>query len=387
MSRIPGAAKGAEKLQPRSLLEFAARPEARSPQARIHHAHSMAPARVAVPPLRFGARFLDAWPFSGRPARVDAHETSYDSMAPATFVLRDVIVHASAGIIRIDHEILTESLWHSTPAEHGYEIADGKILLHRRRPVHLKGTCITILAGAKTNYFHAMIEGAARLAIVPQPMIDQAGCVLLTEGAVAQDFVIDKLGLPPHLRRRTVNDSECLRIDTLIYPWSIHGDCDFHPCINEFYDRIAAGVAPGQGFPSRLYIDRRGTDLRPLVNEAELIAKLAPLGFVPVKPETLAPSDQVRLFRGAEAIVAPHGAGLTNIGYCRPGAILLELFMDAYVNWCFRRLAAARTLRYDCLLGRAIDPWPDPTDNPHALRWHISPDHVAGAIADMLGLV
>jgi capsular polysaccharide biosynthesis protein len=373
-----------EPLQARSLLEFAARPEAQSPQARIHHALSMAPARVNVPALQLGARFFDSWPFSGRPARVDPHETSYDSMAPATFVLREIIVHASAGIIRIDNDVLAESLWHTSPDEHGYHIADGKILLRHRNPVHLKGTCVSILAGAKTNYFHSMIEGAARLAMLSPHLLDQASCVLLTEGAVAQTFVLDHLSLPAHLHRRTVTDSQSLLIDTLIYPWSIHGDCDFHPCIADFYDRIAAGIAAGQGFPRRLYIDRRGTDLRPLLNEDEVIAKLRPLGFVPVRPETFTLADQVRLFRGAEAIVAPHGAGLTNIGYCRPGAILLELFMDAYVNWCFRRLAAVKTLRYDCLLGRSTDPWSVSTADPHALRWHISSDHVAGAIGFML---
>jgi capsular polysaccharide biosynthesis protein len=124
--------------------------------------------------------------------------------------------------------------------------------------------------------------------------------------------------------------------------------------------------------------------LRPLLNEDEVIAKLAFLGFVPVKPETFTPADQLRLFRGAEAIVAPHGAGLTNIGYCRPGTILLELFMDAYVNWCFRRLAALKTLRYDCVLGRSIDSLSADTNNPHRLRWQISPDHVAGAIGYLL---
>jgi capsular polysaccharide biosynthesis protein len=382
MKRGIGADEYARPLEARSLLEFASRPDAQLPQARIHHALSMAPARVTVPPLKLGAGFFETWPYRGRPARVDPHETSYDAMAPATFVLRDVIVHASAGIIRIGNDVLAESLWHTSPDEHGYGVEDGKILLQERTPVQLKGTCISILAGAKTNYFHSMIEGAARLAILPDPMIDQASCVLLTAGAVAQDFVIDRLSLPEHLHRRVVTDSQSFRIDSLIYPWSIHGDCDFHPCIADFYGRIAAGIPEGHGLPRRIYIDRRGTDLRPLLNEDAVIAKLQPLGFVPIKPERIGLPDQVRLFRGAEAIVAPHGAGLTNIGYCRPGAILLELFMDAYVNWCLRRLAAVKTLRYDCLLGRSVDSW---SGDPHTLRWQISPDHVAGAMAYMLG--
>ena len=75
--------------------------------------------------------------------------------------------------------------------------------------------------------------------------------------------------------------------------------------------------------------------MRPLVNEDEVVDALARLGFTPIKPETLSFADQVRLFRGAEAIVAPHGAELTNLGFCRPGCVVLELLMDSYANWCF----------------------------------------------------
>ncbi len=366
-------------LIPRSLLED------RGPHAQIQHVHSMAPARIPVPPLSLGAGFLDTWPINALPTRVDWRETFYDSMAPATFVLRDVIVHSSAGIISIGDAVLTESLWHTDPQAHGYEVSGGGVILSPREITHLKGTYITLLAGARRNYFHAMIEGVARIAMVQPHLLDQARSVLLTQGAVAQDFVLDHLTLPVDLERRAVSDAEALHIETLIYPWSIHGDCDYHPCITDFYRRISDGVAaPDQEMPRRLYIDRRGTALRPLVNEDAVIARLSPAGFVAIRPEDFSPADQLRLFRGAEAIVAPHGAGLTNIGYCRPGTILLELFMDAYVNWCFRRLAAVKMLRYDCLLGRSIDPWSGSTEDPHGLRWRISPDHVAGAIAYML---
>ncbi len=363
----------------RSLLE------AHAPNAQIQHVHSMAPANIPVPPLTLGASFLEAWKINALPARIDWRESFYHSMAPATFILRDVIVHASAGIISIGDEVLVETLWHTDPQAHGYEVCDGKVILTTREITRLEGTHVTLLAGAKNNYFHAMIEGVARIAMLQPHMLEQAQSVLVTQGAVAQDFVLNQLSLPSPLHRRTVNDSTSLRIETLIYPWSIHGDCDYHPCLVDFYQRISDGVsAPDQPMPRRLYIDRRGTSLRPLLNEDEVIAKLAFLGFVPVKPETFTPADQLRLFRGAEAIVAPHGAGLTNIGYCRPGTILLELFMDAYVNWCFRRLAALKTLRYDCVLGRSIDSLSADTNNPHRLRWQISPDHVAGAIGYLL---
>ncbi len=36
-------------------------------------------------------------------------------------------------------------------------------------------------------------------------------------------------------------------------------------------------------------------------------------------------STQIALFRGAELIIAPHGASLANLAFARPGTAVLEL--------------------------------------------------------------
>ena len=136
--------------------------------------------------------------------------------------------------------------------------------------------------------------------------------------------------------------------------------------------------------PNRLYIDRRGTRLRRLGNEDELAAALARMGFVAVRPETMSFADQVRLFRGADMIVAPHGAALTNLGFCRPGTQVIELLMDAYCNWCFRHLAGLMRLRYDCVLGRARPPWRELDLAFHLTPWEISVTHVIAAVAQTM---
>ena len=106
-----GSTESGRKLKAISLLDIAARGLAQSPRpGRVHHIHSMAPARVVVPELVVGARFLGAWTFNGQPSQIDWRETFYNSMAPATSIFRDVVLHSSAGIIRIDDNIIYESL-------------------------------------------------------------------------------------------------------------------------------------------------------------------------------------------------------------------------------------------------------------------------------------
>jgi hypothetical protein len=137
--------------------------------------------------------------------------------------------------------------------------------------------------------------------------------------------------------------------------------------VADFFHAVATNVPPAnRASPRHLYIDRSHSRLRPLVNERDLVAPLAAMGFAIVRPETMSVADQVRLFRGAETIVAPHGAALTNLAYC---------------NWCFRNLAGLMQLRYDCVLGRARKPWRDLDLAFHLTPWEISVNHVIAAVA------
>ena len=58
--------------------------------------------------------------------------------------------------------------------------------------------------------------------------------------------------------------------------------------------------------------------------------------------------------------------------------------MDSYANWLFRRLAALRSLRYDCVLGRTTGGLAGRADDAHQLTWHVSAQHVAAAAHQML---
>jgi capsular polysaccharide biosynthesis protein len=148
-----------------------------------------------------------------------------------------------------------------------------------------------------------------------------------------------------------------------------------------FFRAIAANVGkPARPTPTRIYVDRTGSRLRPLINEQELVAALSGIGFIVVRPETMSMADQVRLFRGAHTIVAPHGAGLTNLGFCRPGPRVLELLPDSYCNWCYRNLAGLMELHYDCILGRSRKPWPDLDLSFHRTPWQVSVNHVVAAV-------
>lgn len=96
----------------------------------------------------------------------------------------------------------------------------------------------------------------------------------------------------------------------------------------------------------RLYLTRAGASQRQILNEDELLTSLLPLGFQKLDLATLPVKEQARLFAEAEIVVAPHGAGLTNLAFCQPGTQVVELFPDTYQNPCYERLSQMLHLDY-----------------------------------------
>lgn len=78
--------------------------------------------------------------------------------------------------------------------------------------------------------------------------------------------------------------------------------------------------------PRRIFITRDDSRFRQVRNEDELLAALAPLGFARVRLSDLAWPEQVRLFRDLEAVVAAHGAGMTNLMFSTKQPLVVELF-------------------------------------------------------------
>jgi Glycosyltransferase 61 len=100
-------------------------------------------------------------------------------------------------------------------------------------------------------------------------------------------------------------------------------------------------------FSSRIYISRPKTVGRNVTNEDEVLAALAPLGFVAYTMENLSFADQVRLFSQAEMVVAPHGAGLANIVFSQDLNVI-ELF-SFYGTPAYFLIAKVLGFRYGCL--------------------------------------
>lgn len=400
-------------LRPVPVEALAARHPAPGPCLR--HVHSLGPARIGLPPMEAGAELLRRWRLREFPEQGSFLWQEYHSYAPPLFVLHDALVYGDGGIIALGDRVIAETLARTSPAQDGYERLAKEIAFPAGRARHLAGAHVSLLGGQAGCYAHAMLDCLARVALLPANYVAETRSALLPARLGVPRDTWRLLDLPPSISPQPVARGEWLHVETLILPLSMMGDCAPHPALRDFYRQVSARVSQGGATPRRLLILRGAQARRRLLNEAELARLLAPLGFVPVMPERYALEDQIRLFRGAEAIVAAHGGALANIGFCRPGTKIFELQMDAFVNWQFRHLAAICGLDYDCLPGRAVPPWPPlpgqagvassppglPGPGSPALGapafgapapaldqacWQVSPQHVAGAVARALPL-
>jgi len=121
------------------------------------------------------------------------------------------------------------------------------------------------------------------------------------------------------------------------------------------YGAFLAGL---DGPPRRrkLYVSRGDATGRRVLNEAELEAALALLGYEPVSLSGLPAPRQIALFAGASHIVALHGAGLANIVFADPAATLVEIFPASYGTAAYYVLAAGLGMTYASYISDRITP-------------------------------
>lgn len=97
--------------------------------------------------------------------------------------------------------------------------------------------------------------------------------------------------------------------------------------------KITERLGMPQNPSSRIFLSRRSSTWRRLVNEKEIIEDLQKLGFKTVYAEDYPFLEQVKLFREAEFIVAPNGSALNNLIFSSPNVKLLMVGQKKLFNW------------------------------------------------------
>ncbi len=97
---------------------------------------------------------------------------------------------------------------------------------------------------------------------------------------------------------------------------------------------------------SKIYISRKNAGTRRVINEDAVETFLMKYGFKTLFLEQMTVLEQLTEFANATDVIAPHGAGLTNLIYAQEGTRVLEFFSGQYVNKCYAELSGESKLEY-----------------------------------------
>lgn len=336
-----------------------------------------------IRPLRIGAKMLPLFGLSDewRPTRHDSD----------VYTIEDAFVLSSAGIVGLSTgELAEDTLDHTDPMLDGYERLGGYTLngldglarpeggvIHvDATPMEVAGRHLSLLLGVHTNHFHWLLMSFARIALLSREDL-QVDSVLVPAGLTPVHLEAIRCVKALHgIPLQPVRRGESLRVRSLVLPWNVASGSGVNPAAVAFLRSLMpARTGGGQ---RRIYIDRRKSSTRRLMNEEELIKDLRRVDIEPVQLEGLSLRDQANLLREANLVVAPHGAGLANIAWAVSGTRVIELMPSGVMNWCYRHLAAASGHDYDCVLGRSHSCEETP---PFAANWTVSPTHVLSALS------
>lgn len=105
-----------------------------------------------------------------------------------------------------------------------------------------------------------------------------------------------------------------------------------------------------------LYVSRNESSMRRILNENDLLPGLRDMGFHIISPGKLSLAEQIEAFRNARVVLSPHGAGLTNILFCRPNTTLIEIFPEGGVHGsAFLRIASQLDFNYYYVVGQKVE--------------------------------
>lgn len=311
------------------------------------------------------ARFRGSIDFQSHDAQVEyplpqqASQEIIDFLKPYTFVAfeNEFVSRLPGGRVFGEGVVISpdgDSIARDVSVDYGKPFEKHYLQEHERlpRPVRISGNTLVIATKGGANYYHWLFDELPRLLISGQEALDNiighTSSPFNREGLRRYGFKGKVISVVPELH---------VRCDVLVVP-SFVGKTG-HPVpkqvrlITNFVDSIPRKTSP---FGERIYLSREKAAIRRVSNEMELWPQLCGRGFKKVILEDLAWEEQINAFRNAKVVVAPHGAGLSNLMFCSSGTKVVELFNRSYMHWCFWQLAAIKGLDYRPVVSSADDP-------------------------------
>ena len=223
-------------------------------------------------------------------------------------------------------------------------------LCERSKPVSLSGRAVLLGAKGAHNFYHWTTDIVPKIGLLLQSGIDIQPTDKFIVSRADKDFAQQLLSVF-HIKPSQIVASETLSpfiaADELVVPY-LQNKMGYS--MDAWLPRFMKSAMPAAAVAQngrKLFVNRNAATAagRVLNNSRQVEGWFMQQGFDVVYPETLSIKEQAGLFSSATVVAGVHGAGLSNIVYCREGTRVIE-FYGAHIAPCYWIISALAALEY-----------------------------------------
>jgi capsular polysaccharide biosynthesis protein len=226
-----------------------------------------------------------------------------------------------------------------------------------KKPTFMAGRIAVVAASGSDVYYHWMVDVLPRVQLLVENNLMQHidKIIINYQGLSFQKESLAKLGICEE--KLLINNNHWsfhTKHETLIIPSLVSPNDIVSKYAIAFLRKTFLKPSNEANFSHKIYIKRIKT--RRILNENEFESVLFKLGFISINLENLTLEAQAMLFYNADFIIGPHGAGFTNIVFCKAGTKVIDIFSPNWVNPCYWTIAHELKLKYAYLIGEGKRP-------------------------------
>jgi len=301
-----------------------------------------------------------------------------------TYVLKipNAQIQSHYGFVTYQNEFIEEFMWKKM---------ERHLQLIQQIPydkvVPTQGRIAVISQLAYFNYWHWISEVLCRLALLEIQNIEYDYLYVNQDSQFMKD-TLQLWGIPAHKIINPSSNNFCLSADEVFIP-SLVSNVDFgfaafscyaQPHLLKYVkEKLLNAALKNKNydttFSKKIFISRKDSNIRNILNEDEFFETLKPYGFERYELSKLSVTDQIILFNQAEIIISPQGTGLANSIFCNPDVKIIELF-QALNDCTFWYLSQDFNFNYTAVqttnfIEDYVAAWQSPTIMPLQVIKHI----------------
>ena len=238
------------------------------------------------------------------------------------------VVIGEGAVVTIDGNILTDTEVYKKDPAH---LLQAHRDISKENVIMFPGTLAVLSSSGQQCYYHWLLQIIPRLKILKESQLPYDKIYVHANNFKyhwqkdALYTVMDYLDIARDMLLCVEHDTP-VEADTLLVPsvpW-IPSKAKFpRAWYKQFFHD--AFVQQKEKSPAHIFISRSKAQYRHISNETALMNLLNTKGFTSYCLEDLSISEQAHIFNNAKVIIGPHGAGWTNLIFCKPGTNIIEI--------------------------------------------------------------